>query len=715
MGVSQDLTGSRMKVDVTGRRGRTLASLLTAIVASLWVLGGMLLWLNRSVIYGNDVFLWLMWVVTGAAYVGSALAIVRRQPFNPVGWLFFWIAGALAVSIPMTEYGVYAITVSPHALLAPGLVLALAEPTPTLALIGIILVLQLFPDGRSVSRRWRPVVWLTVAAGVLGLGRLVTPHRIRDIWSDMLSHTHTSARDPLGVEALRSLAHLAQTFTTVLVVVVGVLSVASLFVRHRRADATERAQLRWLALVVFAAAIWIVVVLPLASIAGSDGPAAAIFWLIATPLVALGPPIAVGIAIVRYRLFDIDVVINKTVVFGVLAVFITVVYVAIVVGFGALVGAHANAALSASAAAIVAIAFQPVRRHAQRLADRLVYGKRATPYEVLAEFSERMTDAYATDDVLPRMARLLVGATGATSATVWLLLGTELRPAASAGDGPILQALPASGPKLPDVPADFVAQVNHQGEMLGALAVVMPDNDALDPGREKLVRDLASQAGLVLRNVRLIEELKASRQRLVSAQDQERRKLERNIHDGAQQQLVALAIKIRLAQQLTGRDPAKANDLLEQTAREVTEALEDLRDLARGIYPPLLADQGLAAALEVQARKAPVATSVDADGVGRYPQEIETAVYFCCLEALNNVAKYAHASSATVKLFESDGILGFEVADDGTGFDPASTGYGTGLQGMADRLEATGGRLEVTSARGAGSTITGRVAVAPVP
>ncbi|MDP9226641.1 MAG: sensor histidine kinase, partial [Actinomycetota bacterium] len=331
---------------------------------------------------------------------------------------------------------------------------------------------------------------------------------------------------------------------------------------------------------------------------------------------------------------------------------------------------------------------------------------------VLTEFSERMADAYATDDVLPRMARLLVDATGATSATVWLLLGSELRPAASAGDAPALQAVSAPGGKLPQVSGDFVAEVNHQGGTLGALTVVMPANDALDSAREKLVRDLASQAGLVLRNVRLIEELKASRQRLVSAQDAERRRLERNIHDGAQQQLVALAIKIGLARQLTGRDPAKANALLEQTGREVTEALEDLRDLARGIYPPLLADQGLAAALEVQAGKSPVATSVDANGIGRYPQEIETAVYFCCLEGLNNVVKYAKASSATLKLFERDGMLAFEVVDDGTGFDPASTGYGTGLQGMADRLEAIGGRLEVTSAPGAGSTITGRVRMA---
>jgi signal transduction histidine kinase len=694
---------------VTARRARTLAYVLTGFVASLWVLGGVSLWLNRSVIYGNDEFLWLMWVVTGVAYVGSAIAIVRRQPSNPVGWLFFWIAGDLAISIPMTEYGIYAIRVSPGSLPAPGLVLALAQPTPMFALLGIILVLQLFPDGRPVSRRWRLGVWLTVAAGAFGaFGSLVTPHRIVDIWSDMLSHAHTSAQDPLGVAALRAPGQVAKTIGSVLAVT-AVLAVVSLFVRRKRADATERAQLRWLALVVFAAVAWIVVMLPVAAIGGPNGPAGAVFWIVATPLVALGTPIAVGIAIVRYRLFDVDVVINKTVVYGGLAVFITVVYAAFVIGIGTIVGSHSNAALSASAAAVVAIAFQPARRRAQRFADRLVYGKRATPYEVLSEFSERMADSYATDDVLPRMAQLLAAATGATSTAVWLLVGDELRPAASAGDALALHAVPVRGDAFPEIPGDLVVQVRHQGETLGALTVAIPANDPLDPARAKLVQDLASQAGLVLRNVRLIEELRASRQRLVTAQDEERRKIERNLHDGAQQQLVALMVQLRLADSLVGNDPEKEHELLARLRSETNDALENLRDLARGIYPPLLADRGLAAALEAQVRKVTVPVSVDANGVGRYPQEIEAAVYFCCLEALQNVGKYAGASRASIRLLAHDHTLSFEVEDDGGGFDPTTTGFGTGLRGMADRLDAIGGRLEVHSTPGEGTTVTGRI------
>jgi signal transduction histidine kinase len=213
----------------------------------------------------------------------------------------------------------------------------------------------------------------------------------------------------------------------------------------------------------------------------------------------------------------------------------------------------------------------------------------------------------------------------------------------------------------------------------------------------------------VLRNVRLIEELKASRQRLVAAQDEERRRLERNLHDGAQQQLVALSVKVRLAQQLTARDPDGATAMLEDVQKDTTDALENLRQLARGIYPPLLADKGLATALEAQVRRAPLPVQIRDGGVGRFGQDVEAAVYFSCLEALQNVAKYAEATNAEIVLANGDGMLRFEVRDDGVGFDPARTGYGTGLQGIADRLAALEGSIEIHSAPGRGTTVIGHI------
>jgi signal transduction histidine kinase len=237
----------------------------------------------------------------------------------------------------------------------------------------------------------------------------------------------------------------------------------------------------------------------------------------------------------------------------------------------------------------------------------------------------------------------------------------------------------------------------------------MPASDPMSPAKQRIVRDLAAQAGLLLRNVRLIEELRESRRRIVSAQDDRAKRLERNIHDGAQQQLVALTLKARVARGLVERDPAKAGELLAEIEVETQSALEDLRDLARGIYPPLLADRGLVEALGAQVRRSPVPVTIEPDGLGRYGPEVEAGVYFSVLEALQNVAKYAEASSARVRLGGVNGEVRFEVRDDGRGFDPADTRLGTGLQGIVDRVSALGGEVEITSRPGHGTTISGRV------
>jgi signal transduction histidine kinase len=244
--------------------------------------------------------------------------------------------------------------------------------------------------------------------------------------------------------------------------------------------------------------------------------------------------------------------------------------------------------------------------------------------------------------------------------------------------------------------------------------VTCSPSEPLTPAGDRLVRNVAAQAGLVLRNVRLIEDLRASRQRLVAAADQARRGLERNLHDGAQQQLVALRISLGLARQVMASSPDEAAGLLAETEHEAEEALRQLRDLAHGIYPPLLADMGLPAALEAQARKAALPVTVEAPEVGRYPQEIEAAVYFCILEALQNVAKYARASAARIALRHDGRYLAFTVEDDGQGFDPATTAMGSGVQGMSDRVAALGGSLEIFSAPGHGTRVTGRVPAAPV-
>jgi signal transduction histidine kinase len=435
--------------------------------------------------------------------------------------------------------------------------------------------------------------------------------------------------------------------------------------------------------------------------------------------VLLGIPVAITIAVLRHRLYEIDVIINRTVVYGLLASAVTAVYVLVVVGIGSLVGyGVGNPVLTTGAAVAIALAFQPLRRQAQRVANRLVYGERATPYQVLSEFADNIRVSMDLDAILNRMVAVLAGGTGATRVDAWVRVGSELQPAATwptTAAAPVALAMNRTG-ELPAFDgATRAIEVRQGDELLGALAVQKPKNEPLSPTEDKLLQDLASQAGLVLRNVRLtaelratIDELRASRRRLVGAQDEERRKIERNLHDGAQQQLVALRMQLGLLGRIAG-DPGRVEKMSQQLQDSLQEALDDLRDLARGIYPPLLADKGLPMALEAQARKLATDAAVESDGVGRYPQDVEAAVYFCALEALQNVSKYAEATATVVRLAETDGHLLFEIQDDGRGFLPDETGYGTGLQGMADRLDAIGGALEVSSGPGQGTLVRGRI------
>jgi signal transduction histidine kinase len=661
------------------------------------------------------IFLSLSFVLVGAF-------IVSRQPRNTIGWLLIAIPLMGEVAFFMGDYATYSLVTKPGSLPAP-LVAAWIDRWDIVPMLASFIPLfLLFPDGRVPSRRWRPVLWLTVAAIVVAtVAFAVTPGQMTGAFSDL---TKVHVNNPLGLDGFGGLVNAVAQIAGFAALLAAFLAGAALVVRFRSRRGDERQQVKWLALVGVAFLVEFVLTLVISGFLGDETQASNLagnvgFGVMFLTL-AVGIPAACAIAILRYHLYDLDVVINKTLVYAGLAAFITAVYVAIVVGIGAAIGNERNLGLSILATAVVAVAFQPVRNRVQHLANRLVYGKRATPYEVLSEFSERMSGSYAAEDLLPRMARILGEGTGATTAAVWLRIGSELKPEARwPSDGAtVTSSVAISDGELPSIEGvDRALPVRHRGELLGALSVTKSRGDPLRPAEEKLMGDLASGAGLVLRNVRLTEELlerlreiQRSRQRIVAAQDEERRRLERNLHDGAQQQLVALQVKLSLAERIA-EEGCRVKDQLGTLKQEATDALENLRDLARGIYPPLLADQGLTAALASQARKATFPVSIEADHIGRYPQEAEAAVYFCCLEALQNVAKYARATHATVRLFEADGRLTFEVIDDGAGFDSTKTSYGTGLQGMADRLSAQDGTLEVRSRPGEGTTVTGRVPV----
>jgi signal transduction histidine kinase len=680
--------------------GVSLLGFLGAVVVAT-VDGG----LSRQEVDDDLVFAIVFMTFPVVGYV-----VASRRPDNNVGWLMLGMGAYLGVSAIVGTYGTYAIHGGPGGRDLGLLLEAIDQPSwlPIVAPPATFLLL-LFPDGNLPSPRWRWFAWaLGVALALIFLVILFSPGPIE-------GGTLARAPNPLRIEPLRPVLEYALILLVALPIgAIG--SLLSLVLRYRRAGAVERRQLRWLVSAAAFVALFYSFVLVLSWNADWEGADVAGWKAALQSLVVFSfalIPIAIGVGILRHRLLDIDVVINRAVLFGALAVFITLVYVGIVVGVGALVGSRSNPVLSAVAAAVVALAFQPARRRAQRVADRLVYGKRATPYEVLSEFSDRLGNTYANEELLPRMARALGEGAGAARSDVWVRVGDELRPEATwPQDVEALVPQDGSSAESTVTASSMFEPVRHHGELLGALSIEKRAGESLTTTEEKLVRDLAAQAGLVMRNLDTIEQLRTSRLRLVAAQDEERRRLERNLHDGAQQQLVALTVKLRLFEQLAERDPRQARTVASQLQGDVTEALEELRDLARGIYPPLLADKGLVAALESQARKSPVPVLIEADGIGRYPREAEAAVYFSCLEALQNVAKYAEATRATVTLSDGDGRLRFEVTDDGAGFDGSGSTYGTGLQGIADRLAALDGEIEIRSAPGEGTTVAG---ILPVP
>ena len=686
---------------MTGR-SRLIARI--AIGATVLLLLGHL-WLGRST--GSltdqaglsDVIYVGVTLAFSALFAAIGWAIVVRQPGNTIGWLLLAVPLLTATAFFVGDYATMALVVRPGEFPFGRAAAWVDRWMIVVMLAAFIPIFLLFPDGRLPSRRWRPVLWLFIGClAITIVSFALTPGRLTGAFADLST---VRVINPLGIDRLRGPLQILTGAGAVLTFAAGILAGIALVVRYMGAGPDVRQQIRWLRFVAVAFLVEFVANIVAAMITGGEDLVSTLLFLSMFLTLAIGIPVACGIAILKYRLYDLDIVIRKTVVVGAMALFISLIY-ALIVGLGSQL--FDSSASSFVAAAVLAIGFQPARDRARKVADRLVYGKRATPYEVLADFSGRMGEAYAADDVLPRMAQVLAAGTGAESAVVWLKVGGAMEPVA---------AFPADATPPDEPPSDMV-EVLHQGEVLGALSVSMPAADPIDPARHQLINDLASQAGLVLRNVRLIQELRASRQRLVAAQDEERRRLERNLHDGAQQQLVALAVQLKLARTMLDRDTAKAGALLDGLQGSAAAALDDLRDLARGIYPPLLADKGLVAALEAQATRAAIHTTVRADGIGRYSAETEASVYFCVLEALNNVAKYAEATRATIELSKRNGDLRFTVSDDGRGFDTDVTGYGTGLQGMADRLDAVGGTLDVRSAPGEGTRVTGSVRTAEV-
>jgi signal transduction histidine kinase len=670
-------------------------------------------------------------VAASLALALAFAAMVRKEPNNAAVWTLGWVMVILAFSYVLA-YGVIESTLArltggvrgvdfradvtfgelPTWL---GWLILTQELSWVFGWLSLAtLALLLFPDGHLLSRRWR----LAVVAAVAGMLSWTVPQAIT--W-------RPAARADLtvGEHLDTTVVYLADAVGLVLLLAAFAAAMASLVIRHRRESGDRRRQIRWVAvgggLVGLANLLWLVALIDVEL-------AERLVWVgVLASVPALVASYAV--AILRYRLYEIDVVISRSLVVAVLAGFIALVYVAVVVGVGRLVGVggEANLGLKVVATSIVAVAFQPLRRKVRRWADRLVYGQRATPYEVLAGFSRHAANP-GDEANLQRIAKVLAAGTGAEPATVWLRVGGQIRPAASSdasgATAPVAMALRDGD--LPELPASLVVPVHHDGELLGAVSLTKPRSEPPTPQDRELTTRLAQGLALVLRNARLtaelrahLEALQASRSRLVRAQDDARRRIEGELREGAQRQLAELKNLLEQARERSVRSgAARTAALLEQLETEAEDAVDTLRRLAQGIYPPVLEAEGLGAAVAEQTRKSTLPVTAHAAGLPRYPPDIEAAVYFCVLEALQNAAKYAHATSVHVRLESRDDELRFEVSDDGIGFDPLAASHGSGLKGITARLDTVGGVLEVASRPGAGTRILGRIpapAQAPTP
>ena len=654
----------------------------------------------------------LAFIVMISLFPIVGLLITRRQPRNRIGWLLLGIGLAWAYSGVLDAYTQWTLVDHPGSL--PGglevQVVSSASWLLPMALMGIFLIL-LFPDGHLPSPRWRVLAWIGVGVVVFGtIGLVLAPGVVEDVPVPGL-------QNPLGVEALRPVVVAVLVIALPLLPLCILASAVALVLRFRRARGVERLQLKWLTTAGAIVAVAFLVTMATSLPSAFEGTTSSDFdrWIVVLQTVSLMSfgliPIAIGVAISRHGLYGIDAIISRTLVFGTLAVFITGVYVGIVVGVGALVGQQRpSVALSVLATAVVAVAFQPVRSRVQHFANRLVYGERATPYEVLSDFAGRMTGAYPTAELLPRMAQMVGRCLGGARVEVWLVDETSLvREVVWPDDEELAAQVEIEDREL--LPVDCQVEVRHHDELLGLLTVTKPAGEPVTPPERALLEHVASQAGLVLRNLRLIDDLRSSRERLLTAQDVERRNLERDLHHGAQQSLVGVALLLRLAATRIGDDPDGIGPSVTEASSQLKQAIGELRELARGIHPAVLSDRGLGPALQSLAERSPVPVRITSDLVERLPGTVEGTLYFAVAEALTNVAKYAAASQVEVTIHRDTHAVSVVVADDGVG--GADPSLGSGLRGLVDRLAVVDGTVEVASPPGVGTRITCRVPVSP--
>ncbi len=684
---------------------------IVVLVLAVWA-AGLASFVGIVVAYDIDFFgpVGGPWVFAVATFAVTGAVIAWQRPDNVLGRVFLVVGLSAPVANTLT-----ALALGPFAEHDPGtraLFVGVAVAVTTAVVPLVPLTMTIFPDGRLPSPRWRWLPWGTAATSLVGASAAM----VTGSWG---GDPHQELVGPPFSGRLAEIGHAISPVFDAMFGVLLIAGTAALVVRYRRSDATVRQQVKWLAMAAVLLTVFTSMLLGFQFV--TRGPMHEV-GIVLTAFGIAFVPVAVTIAILRHRLYDIDLVLNRTIVFGMLAAFITALYVAVVVGIGTLIGDPSNIVLTVGATALVAVAFEPVRSRVQHWANLAVYGRRATPYEVLAAIAGEIGRTSHHASQLEAMAALLADGTGADHATVWIadedgtLNAAACSPNHDASEHPAIDDVAAA----PTRAGVHFAAVRHDDELLGALSFDRGRDDPVTPQERELVTELAGQASLVLANARLrarlrarLEQLRASRQRLVAAQDEARRRLERDLHDGAQQQLVALKVKLGLATTIATKEDAGDGvaATLQQISTLADRAVDSLRTLARGIYPPLLEAEGLARALATFAGSAPVQVESTMEGVGRYQRSVEATVYFCVLQAVRTAVEHGNATHARIFVTESGGQLSFDVSSDGWGERPEHAARRVATTDLRDRVEALGGTLEVTQAADGTVRVSGTMPV----
>lgn len=628
-------------------------------------------------------------VVGTLAFVGysvSGALLVSRHPHNPIGWLFCLAGLGAGIGGLATEYAIEAVLSNPGSLPA-GEAMAWLGTWPWILFVPVpaTIGLLLFPTGHVVSPRWRPALWLAIAVNAaLFLGFAFQKGELEGFGID-----NPVGFLPDGSEAVGGL-----------LLPVIALALASLIVRYRRSVGDERQQLRWMA----AAAALFLVAIPLEIMLSALTDAWAGWPTLAASAAIV---LAAGIAVLKYRLYELDLVVNRTLVYGFLTALVVAGYVGLVAGLGELVDST-GIGVSLAATAAVAVAIQPLRSVIQLRVDRLMYGDRDDPYRALSRLGERLERALDPDSVLPAIVEAVAEGLRLPYAAIELSERGEGRIVASHGE--------PRGGSLTRLPLEY------RGETVGLL-IVAPRSarEPLGDADLRLLGDLARQAGVAAHAVGLTQDLRRSRERLVTAREEERRRLRRDLHDGLGPSLAGIALEIESARGLVERDPGAARELLATLRGEVQESIADIRRIAYDLRPPTLDEFGLVAAVREQAARMGAAKGAGAVANGLrvavetpgaippLPAAVEVAAYRIALEALANVSRHAGASHCTVRI-AVNGELELEVEDDGAGI-RGGQGKGVGLLSMRERAEELGGALSV----GAGSGGRGTLVSARLP